>query len=482
MTKQPMQGPALPASFLWGGAVAAHQTEGAWQADGKGVSIADVMLAGDRQTPRAVTPTVTADGVYPNHWGTDFYHHYREDIAMMAEMGFKCFRTSIAWTRIFPNGDDPEPNEAGLQYYADVFATCHEYGIEPMVTLSHFELPLHLVQAYGGFASRHVLDAFVRFATVCLRRFHHQVKYWLTFNEINNQANWRDPHALLQDSGLLLPPGENAEQAMFQAAHHELVASAQVVQIAHAISPTLQVGGMLALCPIYPAGPAPQDVLKASKAMDYRYYFGDVQALGHYPAWLAPYWAEHGLTIHQAPEDAAILAAGTVDFVGCSYYMSFTLKHQAVDADYTYNEATDLTTNPNVPQSQWGWAIDPVGLRYALNWAWARWHLPLFIVENGIGGAETLVDGQVHDQYRIDYLRAHLAQMRLAIVSDGVPVMGYLAWSALDIVSASTGEMKKRYGFIYVDADDFGHGSMARVRKDSFAWYQRVIASNGADI
>ena len=203
MTKQPMQGPALPASFLWGGAVAAHQTEGAWQADGKGVSIADVMLAGDRQTPRAVTPTVTANGVYPNHWGTDFYHHYREDIAMMAEMGFKCFRTSIAWTRIFPNGDDPEPNEAGLQYYADVFATCHEYGIEPMVTLSHFELPLHLVQAYGGFASRHVLDAFVRFATVCLRRFHHQVKYWLTFNEINNQANWRDPHALLQDSGLL---------------------------------------------------------------------------------------------------------------------------------------------------------------------------------------------------------------------------------------------------------------------------------------
>lgn len=401
---------------------------------------------------------------------------------MMAEMGFKCFRTSIAWTRIFPNGDEAVPNEAGLKFYDDVFATCHQYGIEPVVTLSHFELPLHLVKAYDGFRNRQVADFFVKFAEVCLRRYHLQVKYWMTFNEINNQTNWADPHPLLQNSGLVIKPGENAEEAMFQAAHHELVASAQVVQLAHLIDPRLQVGCMIAMCPIYPLTAKPADVMKAAKAMDYRYYFGDVHVLGHYPAWLTRYCQRKAYHIDVTPEDEAILAAGTVDYVGISYYMSFATQQNRAEDDFDYQESTDLVANPYVEKSDWGWTIDPLGLRYALNWLNERWHKPLYIVENGLGGYDQVVDAQIHDDYRIDYLRAHIAAMEAAIVEDGVDVRGYMPWSALDIVSASTGEMKKRYGFIYVDADDQGQGSFRRLKKDSFDWYRQVIASRGAQL
>lgn len=476
------KGFSMPKGFMWGGAVAAHQVEGAWQAGGKGVSIADVMRAGAKGVARVVDDAPIDGKIYPNHWGIDFYHTYKEDIKLFAEMGFKCFRTSIAWTRIFPNGDEALPNEEGLKYYDDLFATCKQYGIEPIVTLSHFELPLHLVKAYGGFRSRKVVDAFVKFSQVCFERYHDVVKYWMTFNEINNQAMWSDPHPMLQNSGLLLADDENAEETMFQAAHLEFVASAKAVQLAHIIDPTLKVGSMIAMTPIYPLSAKPKDVMMAERAMRYRYYYGDVQALGEYPAWVEKYWARKGYHVEITDADRIALKAGAVDYVGFSYYNSLTVEYKEDNPLYDYNEATSVVPNPYVPRSDWGWQIDPVGLRYGMNWMASRWHKPLFIVENGYGAYDKVEDGKVHDDYRIDYLRDHVAEMEKAVVEDGIELWGYTPWSGIDIISASTGEMKKRYGLIYVDQDDEGKGSGKRIKKDSFNWYKQVIASNGEDL
>lgn len=477
-----MQGYQMPKDFLWGGAVAAHQLEGAWQAGGKGISIADVMTGGDKNQARVVTETVESGKIYPNHWGIDFYHQYPQDIKLFAEMGLNCFRTSIAWTRIFPNGDEEEPNEAGLQFYEDLFAQCLRNGIQPVVTLSHFEMPYHLVKAYGGWQNRQLITFFERFARVCFERFHHQVKYWMTFNEINNQTNWRDPHHLLQNSGLILANDENWEEAMFQAAHNEFVASARAVQVAHEIDDQLQVGAMVAMCPIYPLTSKPADVLKAQRAMQTRYYFGDVQALGQYPQWLLKYWQRHDYKIEISEADRQTLRAGTVDYIGFSYYMSFATQARG-EQELFFDEARDLVDNPHLEKTDWGWQIDPVGLRYGMNWMNDRWHKPQFIVENGFGAYDQLTaDGQVHDPYRIDYFHDHILQMEKAVVEDGVDLIGYTPWGHIDLISASTGEMKKRYGMIYVDQDDHGNGSLKRIRKDSFYWYQKVIASRGADL
>ncbi len=473
------KGLKLPADFLWGGAVAAHQVEGAWQADGKGVSIADVMTAASREAPvRTVTETVEDNQVYPNHWGIDFYHRYKDDIDLFAELGMRAFRISIAWTRIYPNGDEAEPNEAGLAYYEDLFNTLRAKGIEPVVTLSHFEMPYKLVQEYGGWRNRALIDLFTRFATTCFQRFHKQVRYWMTFNEIDNQSDWRLPHHLLQDSGLKLKPDENAEEAMFQAAHNELVASAKAVLAARKVDPQLQVGGMLAMVPIYPLTAKPDDQMFAMRAMQYRYYYGDVHVFGQYPAWLRRYWQGKGYTIKVSAADADILRRGTVDFMGMSYYMSFATEQRA-DGQVVFDEHHDLVTNPYVPQSDWGWQIDPVGLRYMLNWMQDRWHKPVMIVENGFGAYDKVEDGKIHDNYRIDYLRAHIAEMEKAVVIDGVDLIGYMMWSPIDLISASTGEMAKRYGLIYVDQDDAGNGSRERLRKDSYFWYQKLIETNG---
>lgn len=477
-----IEGYQMPDDFLWGGAVAAHQLEGAWQAGGKGVSIADVMTGGDKDQTRRVTDTVEADQVYPNHWGIDFYHRYPEDIKLFAEMGLKCFRTSIAWTRIFPQGDELTPNEAGIQYYRDLFAECLKYGIQPVVTLSHFEMPYHLVKAYGGWKNRQLITFFDRFAKVCFERFHDQVKYWMTFNEINNQTNWHDPHHLLQNSGLILGDDENWEEAMFQAAHNEFVASAHAVVCAHKIDDRLQVGAMVAMCPIYPLTGKPADVLMAQRAMQTRYYFGDVQALGEYPHWLLHYWQRHGYQIEVSAADQADLKAGTVDYMGFSYYMSFATADQG-RTELAFDEAQDLVDNPYLEKSDWGWQIDPIGLRYGMNWMWDRWHKPQFIVENGFGAYDQLTtDGHVHDDYRIKYFRDHILQMEKAVVEDGIPLLGYTPWGHIDLISASTGEMKKRYGMIYVDQDDQGNGSLKRIKKDSFDWYRQVIASHGQDL
>ncbi|UQS82186.1 6-phospho-beta-glucosidase [Bombilactobacillus folatiphilus] len=474
----------LRPDFLWGGAVAAHQLEGGWQAGGKGVSVADIMTAGANGVPRQITKGVQPDLYYPNHEAIDFYNRYPGDIKLFAEMGFKCFRTSIAWTRIFPNGDEDQPNEAGLKFYDDLFDECLKYDIEPVITLSHFEMPYHLVEEYGGWRSRKVIDFFVKFAEVVFKRYQHKVKYWMTFNEINNQSDYQNDFSIMTNSGLFKHDGENMEQTMYQAAHYELVASAEAVQIGHQINPEFQIGSMIAMVPLYPATSKPADVMKAQRANQARYWFEDIQSNGQYPKWLTAYQHNQGWDMDITLADLDVLKAGTVDYIGFSYYMSRAVSaHDDERVDYHYDEAADSVDNPYVEKSEWDWQIDPEGLRYAMNWLADRYDKPQFIVENGFGAVDQKeADGSVHDQYRIDYLKAHIEQMKLAVCEDGVDLMGYTPWGCIDLVSAGTGQMSKRYGFIYVDKDDEGNGTLERSKKDSFAWYQKVIASNGEDL
>ena len=463
--------------FLWGGAVAAHQLEGAWQEDGKGISVADVMTAASHGHHREITNGVIEGKNYPNHEAIDFYHRYKEDIKLFSEMGFKCFRTSIAWTRIFPNGDELEPNEKGLQFYDDLFDECLKYGIEPVVTLSHFELPYHLVTEYGGFRNRKVIDFFVRFAEVCFKRYKNKVKYWMTFNEINNQANYNEDFAPFTNSGVRYKEGEDREQIMYQASHYELVASAKAVKIGHDINPEFEIGCMIAMCPIYPATCNPKDILMAQKAMQKRYYFTDVHVHGSYPSHMQQYFKNKSFNLDITEEDLNDLQEGTVDYIGFSYYMSFANEY------YDYVETRDLVRNEYVKASDWGWQIDPEGLRFSLNWFTDMYQLPLFIVENGFGAIdEAGEDGIIHDDYRIEYLKAHIEQFIKAVEEDGVNLMGYTPWGCIDLVSAGTGEMKKRYGFIHVDKDNEGNGTLERSRKDSFYWYKKVIQSNGENL
>lgn len=464
--------------FLWGGAVAAHQAEGAWNEDGKGISIADVMTAGANGVKRRITDGVVDGENYPNHEAIDFYHHYKEDIALFAEMGFKCFRTSIAWTRIFPNGDDEQPNEAGLKFYDDLFDECLKYGIEPVVTLSHFELPYNLVIKYGGFRNRKCIDFFVKYAKVCFKRYKDKVKYWMTFNEINNQA---DPvqHHLLQESGILLREGDDPEKLMYQAAHYELVASALAVKEAHKISSKIKVGCMIGMCPVYAYSCKPEDVMASVGAMHQKYWFADVHVRGYYPEYLKKMLERRNYMLDITEDDLAALREGTVDYVGFSYYMSFAVKDNGDSPEYDFRSRT-FVRNENLKASSWGWQIDPLGMRYALNWFYDRYQLPMMIVENGFGAYDNRQpDGTVDDSYRIEYLRNHIAAMRDAVTIDGVDLFGYTMWAPIDIVSASTGEMDKRYGFIYVDKNNAGEGTLSRSRKRSFEWYKNVIKSNG---
>lgn len=475
---------AFPKGFLWGGAVAAHQFEGGWQAGGKGVSIADVMTAGDNETKRRITDGVQSGENYPNHDAIDYYHRYHEDDQLFADLGLNCFRTSIAWTRIFPNGDEEQPNEAGLKFYDDVFDDLLSHQIEPVITLSHFEMPYHLVKKYGGWRSRKVIDFFVKFATVVFDRYKDKVKYWMTFNEINNQVGMMNEWSLFTNSGLLIKPDEDKEAVMFQAAHYEAVASALAVQIGHRINPDFQIGCMVAMGPVYPATPNPNDVFKAERTMQTNYYLADVQVKGKYPAFLDRYFDRHAFNLDITLEDRDVLLAGKVDYIGFSYYASHV-------TEASQDEPTDFITmghnrevkNSTLQRSDWGWEIDPVGLRYALNWFSDRYEVPLLIVENGFGAFDKInQDGHIQDDYRIDYLRQHINQMRLAVEVDGVKLMGYTPWGIIDLVSAGTGQMEKRYGVIYVDKDDQGKGTLARSKKASFDWFQKVIRSNGDDL
>lgn len=469
--------------FLWGGAVAAHQIEGGWDQDGKGVSIADVMSSGSKDQPRKVTRGILDSAYYPNHEAIDFYHHYKEDIQLFAELGLKCFRTSISWTRIFPKGDEEQPNEAGLQFYDDLFDECLSNGIEPVITLSHFEMPYDLVETYGGWRDRKMIDFFVKFAKVCFSRYKDKVKYWMTFNEINNQTNYGDDFACYTNSGLLFEKEDNREELVFQAAHYQLVASAQAIELGHQINPAFQIGCMIAMSPLYPMSCKPEDMMASMVAYQRRYWLADVQCKGKYPNYIKKYMQRRKYQLDFTTKDLEQIKRGCADFIGFSYYMSYAVEGTGKGPTYDFNEKNDIVKNPFIAESAWGWPIDPLGLRYALNWLNERYNLPLFIVENGLGAAdEQQQDRQFDDAYRIDYLKNHIKAMRDAIMYDGVDVLGYTPWGVIDIVSAGTGEMTKRYGMIHVDRDDHGSGTNQRTKKKSFDWYQRVIASNGVTL
>ncbi|AUJ32587.1 MAG: 6-phospho-beta-glucosidase [Liquorilactobacillus nagelii] len=469
--------------FLWGGAVAAHQLEGAWRTDGKGPSVADVMTAGSASQPRKITAEIKEEKNYPNHQAIDFYHHYQADLKLMAEMGFKCFRTSIAWSRIFPQGDEATPNEAGLEFYDRLFAECLKYQIEPIVTLSHFEMPYYLVTKYGGWRNRKMIDFFVKFADTCFKRYRNQVKYWMTFNEINNQTGYQNEFCLFTNSGIKAASGENAEELMYQAAHYELVASSIAVEHGHQINPEFKIGCMLAMVPLYPLNSQPHNIMMAEKAMQKRYWFTDVHVNGTYPNFMETFLKHRHYRNDITSADRYNLQRGTVDFIGFSYYMSKTVSFSEDNPAYDYDDYSNDVQNPYLPASEWGWTVDPEGLRYGANWFNDRYHLPLFVVENGLGARDEVTsDGKVHDDYRVNYLREHLIQLKKAVVEDGIDIIGYTPWSAIDIVSAGTGQMEKRYGFVYVDKDDQGKGSLKRIPKDSFYWYQKVIASNGENL
>lgn len=470
----------LPDDFLWGGAVAAHQVEGAWNAGGKGVSIADVLTAGAHGTDRKITDGVKGEFYYPNHEAVDFYHHYKEDIKLFAEMGFKCFRTSIAWTRIFPNGDEEAPNEEGLRFYDDLFDELLKYGIEPVITLSHFEMPYYLVKQYGGFKNRRLIDFFVKYAVTVMERYKNKVKYWMTFNEINNQKNYKYPLFGYTCSGVIFSEQDNPEECMYQVVHNELVASALAVKKGHEINPDFQIGCMVACVPIYPYSCNPDDMMYSVEAMHDRYLFADVHVRGKYPSYILKEWERKGFHIEMRQEDLNILQEGTVDYVGFSYYMTNAVKAEAAAEGNGLDGFAGSVDNPFVKKSDWGWQIDPVGLRYALNILYERYQKPLFIVENGFGAIDELrADGSIADDYRIEYLRSHIEELKKAVVIDGVELIGYTPWGCIDCVSFTTGEMKKRYGFIYVDRDNEGKGTLERKKKKSFDWYKKVIESNG---
>ena len=477
-----MSNPSFPDNFLWGGAVAAHQIEGGWQEDGKGLSIADVMTGGDNSTSRKITEGVLKNEYYPNHEAIDFYHNYKEDIDLFKQLGLKCFRTSIAWSRIFPNGDEKLPNEDGLKFYDDMFDALLAAGIEPVITLSHFEMPYHLYQKYGGFRNRKLIDFFVNYAQVVMRRYKNKVKYWMTFNEINNQADGQHSLHTWTNSGILLKDFENKEEIIFQAGLYELIASAKVVKLGHEINPNFKIGCMMAYVPVYPYSANPSDVMASVKVMHNRYFYSDIHVKGKIPNYAFKYWEEKDYKLDYTIEDLKALKDGTVDFIGFSYYMSnavTTLPNVDGYAVPNFPNAK-IVDNPYVNSSDWGWQIDPVGLRVMLNLLNERYDLPLFIVENGFGAYDKVNSvGEIDDDYRIAYLKAHIKQMSIAIKEDGVNLIGYTPWGIIDLVSFGTGEMEKRYGMIYVDKNNSGDGSLKRSKKKSFGWYKKVIESNG---
>lgn len=462
----------FPENFLWGGAVAANQCEGAYMEDGKGLSIQDVMPRGIRG-PRTEGPT--EDNMKLT--GIDFYHRYKDDIKLFAEMGFQVFRTSIAWSRIFPRGDETEPNEKGLRFYDSLFDECLKYGIQPMVTLSHYETPLYLAEHYDGWLNPEMIGFYVNYVTTVFKRYRDKVKYWLTFNEINSILN-----SPFMSGGINTPKEELTQSQLYQAIHHEMVASAMAVKIAHEVNPAFQVGCMILSMPVYPLSPDPADVIRAMEESHLHDMFTEIHVRGEYPGYMKRYMKEHGIHIEVSPQDADILK-NTVDFISFSYYVSVCA---TADEEKDIRGEGNLlggVPNPTLNASEWGWQIDPKGLRYVLNMFWDKYRKPLFIVENGLGAVDELVDDgkggkTVCDDYRIAYMRDHLVQVREA-VEDGVNVMGYTAWGCIDLVSASTAEMKKRYGFIYVDRNDDGSGTLERYKKKSFEWYKRVIGTNG---
>ena len=458
----------FPANFLWGGATAANQCEGAYDLDGRGLANVDVIPNGPfrRFVTSGERPMLDfEDGYfYPAKEGIDMYHHFKEDIKLFAEMGFSVYRLSVAWTRIYPNGDEAEPNRKGIEFYRELFEECRKYNIEPLVTITHFDCPIHLIKKYGGWRSRKMIDFYKRLVTTLFTEFKGLVHYWLTFNEINVLY-----HLPFMGAGICFYEGEDRYQVTNTAAHHELVASAWATKIGHEIDPDNKIGCMMAAGTVYPATCRPEDMLKAQAENRVNYRLIDVQVFGEYPAYLLKEYERAGFTVPFAGDDRDILRQNTVS----------TEDKPNPNKDSIFSG----TRNPYLRASDWGWVVDPQGLRLTLNDLYDRYRLPLFIVENGLGAYDKIEpDGTIVDDYRIDYLRDHIKAMRDAVTFDGVDLWGYTTWGPIDLVSASTGEMSKRYGFIYVDLDDSGRGTMKRSRKKSFYWYKKVIESNGEDL
>lgn len=463
----------FPKEFLWGGATAANQCEGAWNEDGKGASIQDYMPHGIMQGPSEVI-----DKHNLKLEGIDLYHHYKEDIALFAEMGFKVYRMSIAWSRIFPNGDDEKPNEKGLEFYDNVFDECKKYGIEPLVTLSHYETPYHLAKKYDGWRSRDLIGFYEKYVRTVFTRYKGKVHYWITFNEIN--SIWHFP---LMGAGILTQKKLLKAQDLYQAAHHELVASALATKIGHEIDSENKIGCMVLGLTSYPRTCNPDDVIATMEESKRGYFFTDIHMRGYYPSYALKMMEKEGVVLDATDEDLEMLK-NTCDFLSFSYYMSKCIASNPEQYEKGKGNLTTGVKNPYLQESQWGWQIDPKGLRYLLNTYYDRYQKALFIVENGLGAKDTLLseekDGYwVEDDYRIQYMNDHLAQVSKAIEDDGVEVMGYTSWGCIDLISASTAEMKKRYGFIYVDRNNDGTGTFKRYKKKSFYWYKNVIETNG---
>ncbi len=490
---------SFPDHFLWGAASAANQYEGGFGEGGKGLSNLDVVTKGSRTAPRFITwrKTDGSEGCselfhmeqlpkdvrlaclegefYPNHRATDFYHHWKEDIALMAELGLKTFRLSISWPRIFPLGDEEEPNEQGLAFYDNVFDELQKNDIEPLVTLNHYEVPLHLTEAWGGWADRRTIDCFVRFSKIVFMRYKEKVKYWLTFNEINHIAM-----SPFMAAGLINSDADTVANA----SHYQFLAAAQAVALGRRINPAFLFGCMIGYPQSYPYTCAPEDNYENWKFLNRCFFYSDVQVRGYYPSYKKKEYEREHIQLDFQPEDEVVLREGTVDFISFSYYTSGTRTTKPAAESGNVGNMVDLgPKNPYLTASEWGWPIDAMGLRLALVTLYDRYQKPLFIVENGLGADDRKdAGGKIHDMYRIHYLREHIKAMAAAIEEDGVEVMGYTPWSFADLISASTGEVKKRYGFVYVDCNENGEGTMARVPKDSFYWYKKVIASNGEDL
>ena len=481
--------------FLWGGALAANQCEGAYLEDGKGLAVPDMLLGGTATKPRTFCPQTVEGAFYPSHEAIDFYHHYAEDIALFAEMGFTVLRLSINWSRIFPQGDEKEPNEAGLAFYDKVFDECKKYNIEPLITLCHYEIPWGLVVKYNGFASRETIGFFLNYVTTCFKRYKDKVKYWLTFNEINCATSGEGTSSLyglgMIDHKLLDSPDPvtfdkftDDPQTRWEALHNEFVASALAVKAGHEINPDFMIGNMICHLTQYPYTCNPADVLACQeKDSILNDLCGDIQVRGAYPAYALAYLKKNGIdTSYITEEDKKILKEGTVDMYTFSYYMTNCVA-TAPDVEMTGGNVTGGAKNPYLPASDWGWTIDADGLKYTLKKLSSRYpDTPLMVVENGFGAFDKIAeDGKIHDDYRINYFKSHIKAMREA-VDDGVDLLAYTTWGPIDIVSAGTGQLAKRYGFVYVDRHDDGTGDFSRGTKDSFYWYQKCIKSNGEDL
>ena len=473
--------------FLWGGATSANQCEGSFDVDGKGLSVSDVVTSGSHTKPRRICLNRDGAYVYPSEWGSDCYRRFEEDIELFSEMGFKAYRFSIDWSRIFPNGDDDEPNEAGLAYYDKLLSALRGHGIEPVVTLSHSEMPLNLVTSYSGWRNKEVIWLYVRYATTVFRRYRDTVRYWLPFNEVNDMLL---PMSAFGQGGIFHEGTEffteqpDYPNERLNALNNIMIASARAVKAGRDISPDFHFGTMICHITQYPRTCCPEDQLLVQADDLYRNCMcSDVMLRGEYPYYAWTYFRRHGIELELSDEERADLKAGTSDFYTFSYYMSNCVSADPEQAgNVTAGNVLGGVKNPYLKASDWGWQIDPQGLRWALNEIWDRYQLPMMIVENGLGAKDVLEeDGSVHDPYRIEYMREHVRAMGEAL-ADGVDLIGYTPWGIIDLVSASTGQMAKRYGFVYVDRDDEGNGTFDRYRKDSFFWYQKAIASCGEDL